>query len=79
MKEELFICGATEDLTIDHHYPLSKGFKLTRDNAVLLCRSCNSAKRDILPDIWHSLWNFLDLVVNYGKRQEIFIEMGGGV
>lgn len=37
-------CGSTENLCIDHHYPLSKGNPLTRQNAVILCNQCNTRK-----------------------------------
>jgi len=40
-----FNCGSIENLHIDHHRPLSKGNSLTLQNAVILCRSCNSSKR----------------------------------
>ena len=43
-------CGSTEDLCIDHHKPLSKGNALTRQNAVLLCRTCNCSKHDRIPE-----------------------------
>lgn len=43
-------CGSTEVLHIDHHYPLSKGYVLTRKNAVILCNSCNSSKGNKLPE-----------------------------
>jgi hypothetical protein len=43
------ICNKTEDLQIDHWYPLSKGYPLTRSNAVLMCKSCNCSKGDKLP------------------------------
>ena len=45
------VCGAAvkNDLTIDHWYPLSKGYPLTRKNAVLMCKSCNRKKWDKLP------------------------------
>ena len=48
-------CGMSNDqhlerwnqrLHIDHIKPLSKGYALTRDNAQLLCRKCNSSKKD---------------------------------
>lgn len=41
---QCFKCGSTEKLSMDHHLPLSKGHALTRDNAVVLCLSCNSSK-----------------------------------
>lgn len=43
------VCGATKNLSVDHVRPLSKGFGLEPGNAIVLCRSCNTAKRDKLP------------------------------
>ncbi len=40
-----------ERLQIDHWLPLSLGNPLTRKNAVLLCKSCNSSKKDKLPTL----------------------------
>lgn len=37
-------CGDTEDLTLDHIHPWSKGGDDTFDNLRTLCRSCNSRK-----------------------------------
>lgn len=37
-------CSATEDLTIDHIVPVSKGGSDEDDNLRTLCRSCNSTK-----------------------------------
>lgn len=42
-------CNSKENLYIDHHYPLSKGYPLTRQNAVLLCQSCNCSKQEKHP------------------------------
>ena len=47
-------CGSIHDLCIDHHYPLSKGHALSRGNAVILCRSCNSSKWDKPPEEFYS-------------------------
>ena len=55
-----FNCDCKENLTIDHHQPLSKGFPLARDNAVVLCKSCNSSKNDKLPE---DFYNFYDLML----------------
>ena len=43
-------CGSTDNLCIDHHFPLSKGNALTRKNAVVLCTYCNCSKQDKLPE-----------------------------
>lgn len=40
----------TSFYTIDHWIPLSKGGKNKIDNFLLLCHSCNSSKRDKLPE-----------------------------
>ena len=44
------VCRTFEQLCVDHWLPLSKGYALTMNNAVLLCTSCNCKKSDRLPD-----------------------------
>ena len=53
--DSCFNCGIKEKLEIDHHNPLSNGYGLSIDNAVLLCRSCNASKRDKSPEDFYSL------------------------
>jgi len=48
--DRCFRCGDIEKLQIDHHYPLSSGNALTRENAVLLCKSCNCSKGPKQPE-----------------------------
>lgn len=50
-------CGATEDLTIDHVVPLSKGGPTDASNCQTACRTCNQAKGSL------SLAEFLDLKI----------------
>jgi 5-methylcytosine-specific restriction endonuclease McrA len=38
------LCYSTEDLTLDHIMPLGRGGASVRENAQVLCRSCNSRK-----------------------------------
>jgi len=40
-------CGATNDLTIDHKIPLSKGGTNNEDNLQTLCKICNLKKRNL--------------------------------
>ena len=49
-EHKCFNCGSTNRLTIDHHRPLSRGFGLSLQNAVLLCSVCNSSKCNKLPE-----------------------------
>ena len=49
-----FKCKCKENLQLDHHYPLSKGYKLSKDNAVILCQSCNSKKGTKMPESFYS-------------------------
>ena len=39
-------CGRRDDLTADHIVPLARGGTNTIENVRVLCRSCNSARRD---------------------------------
>ena len=48
-ENECALCGAEINLTLDHWYPLSRGYALTMRNAVLLCGPCNSSKHDKMP------------------------------
>lgn len=43
-EHKCFVCSSTERLEIDHFFPLSMGYVLTHQNAVLLCKSCNCSK-----------------------------------
>lgn len=42
-------CAATEELTIDHVYPRSKGGSDHEDNWQVLCKPCNERKADSVP------------------------------
>lgn len=46
-------CGATENITIDHVVPLSRGGKHEADNLAPACLSCNSSKNDRLLSEWN--------------------------
>lgn len=60
-------CNSSENLEIDHHIPLSSGHILSRNNAVVLCRSCNAQKHNKLPQEFYTeeklkhIENLLDL------------------
>jgi 5-methylcytosine-specific restriction endonuclease McrA len=45
-----YSCGGGDCLCIDHHRPLSKGNPLSLDNAVVLCKKCNSKKASKDPE-----------------------------
>jgi 5-methylcytosine-specific restriction endonuclease McrA len=47
-------CNSSNNLTIDHHFPLSKGNPLSLSNAVVLCRSCNSSKGAKSPEDFYT-------------------------
>lgn len=46
MQPACVVCGATENLELDHVLPHIKGGKLEPGNVVRLCRSCNATKHD---------------------------------
>ena len=57
LKEKMphcFNCESPEDLTLDHHIPISKGGTLVLGNTVVLCRSCNSSKQDRDPSEFYT-------------------------
>jgi 5-methylcytosine-specific restriction endonuclease McrA len=43
------------DLTVDHIVPIRKGGKNSRQNAQVMCGSCNSKKGDTVT-IWDEFW-----------------------
>ena len=47
-----FYCGGTEDLTIDHKTPLSRGGSNELTNLVPACRSCNRNKGTKTAEEW---------------------------
>ncbi len=42
------LCGAKDNLTLDHMHPVSLGGKTTKENLQALCKSCNSFKSNKL-------------------------------
>ncbi len=60
-----FNCGSYEDICIDHHRPLAKGFSLSLENAVVLCKRCNSSKCDKMPDEFYTPEQLMELEVQY--------------
>jgi 5-methylcytosine-specific restriction endonuclease McrA len=42
------------ELTLDHIVPLVRGGRSTRGNCVPACKTCNSAKQDLLPTEWEA-------------------------
>ncbi len=65
-NNKCFNCSSNNKLTIDHHYPLVLGNPLSINNAVLLCKSCNSSKNKKLPESFYSPEQLSDLQLNYG-------------
>lgn len=47
-------CGTSENLTLDHHVPLSSNGQLSLENTNILCNICNSRKRDKAPEAFFS-------------------------
>ncbi len=52
--DRCFKCDSTQDLQVDHHYPMNLGFGLARDNAVVLCATCNQSKGTTLPQDFYT-------------------------
>jgi 5-methylcytosine-specific restriction endonuclease McrA len=43
-------CGTSEDLTLDHVIPKSRGGQSKWDNLTTACKRCNSRKGDFTPE-----------------------------
>lgn len=75
-NQECGYCGSTNDLTLDHFIPLSKGGTHTISNLVCACRSCNNRKHTSDPYTWYSQQEFFSkrkwnrLLKLLGKTQE---------
>jgi 5-methylcytosine-specific restriction endonuclease McrA len=51
-SQPCFMCGSTEDQTIDHKIPVARGGSHGIGNLITLCRSCNCKKHDRLFIEW---------------------------
>ena len=45
-------CGSSENLTLDHIIPITKGGSDDQDNLACCCKCCNSSKNDKLLSEW---------------------------
>ena len=56
-------CGSTENLQIDHHYPLKMNTPLFHGNAVILCSKCNQSKGAKKPEDFYDQHKYDALTV----------------
>jgi len=54
-QNECIYCGKKTDLTLDHILPKSRGGPDSPDNAVWVCKGCNSSKSDKRLYEWYGL------------------------
>ena len=69
--DKCYKCGNIQNLHLDHHVPLSKGGQLELGNVVVLCKSCNSSKKDKLPKDWYTkdqLNDITNILASQGDR-----------
>jgi len=79
-KNVCIYCGSTKALTLEHILPLSRGGPNTTDNAIFVCKKCNSskgskrlyewfgyAKRDEIPNIAEG--KYLKLIFTIHKKR----------
>lgn len=74
-EHRCFNCGTKKNLTIDHHYPLEKGYRLKSFdgtyNAVLLCEKCNRKKSNKMPESFYNENQLQILSKKYGLTKDI--------
>ena len=54
-KAVCYYCGRTtspRELTMDHIVPIARGGKSIKGNVVPACKTCNNAKKQLLPMEW---------------------------
>ena len=54
-KGVCYYCGRStpsNELTMDHIVPISRGGRSTKGNVVAACKECNTAKKQLLPMEW---------------------------
>lgn len=69
-NNKCFNCDSTDNLTIDHLLPLSKGNPLSLINTSILCNVCNSKKRDLEPSEFFSESKLKELEIYQNKLLE---------
>lgn len=70
---ECFKCKTHKDICIDHHICYSKGGRFLAGNLVVLCRSCNSKKRNKNPEDFYTKEE-VALLKPILEKQKDFIE-----
>lgn len=60
------ICDSSNNLCVDHFYPLSKGNCLSIKNAIILCNSCNSKKHAKNPEDFFNKEQLRDIYASLG-------------
>ena len=60
-REPCYICGSTENQSIDHIIPLSKGGNHSVGNLMTLCRSCNCSKHGRFFTEWKYKQNYSEV------------------
>jgi 5-methylcytosine-specific restriction endonuclease McrA len=56
-NDPCFVCGSTENQSIDHIIPLSRGGNHSIGNLMTLCRSCNASKHARFMVEWYKARN----------------------
>ena len=67
------MCKIDSNLTLDHHFPLSKGNALTITNCIILCMSCNSSKGAKNPIDFYTNEELLELNFLLKTREVNFV------
>lgn len=65
-QNKCYKCGSKKNLSIDHHFPLSLGYELNKENAVILCKKCNNKKSNLMPNKFYSKEELIVLEKEYG-------------
>jgi len=69
-----FNCGTTEKLSVDHFNPLSRGYVLSLNNAIILCVTCNTSKLVKSPEDFFTPLQFKRAQILMAKAEKLYNE-----
>lgn len=71
-------CGLGDGLTLDHHIPYFHGGRMTLNNLVALCSTCNGKKGKMHPGYFYSDEELLKIHLILKRQEDFGIDLSRG-